>query len=1087
MDRASLVMPVSLPLQLRGRGVTAVLGPTNTGKTHYAIERMLAHPSGIIGLPLRLLAREVYGRVAERVGADQVALVTGEEKIKPPNPRFWVCTVEAMPRDVDASFVAIDEIQIAADLERGHVFTDRLLNRRGRDETLLLGAGTMRGIVQRLIPGANIVTRPRLSTLTYAGEKKITRQPPRTAIVAFSADEVYAIAELVRRQRGGAAVVLGALSPRTRNAQVALYQSGDVDVIVATDAIGMGLNLDVDHVAFAGTRKFDGFTFRNLNPAELAQIAGRAGRHMRDGTFGTTGRADPFESDLAQKIESHDFEPVKLLQWRNPDPEFGSLGELIETLARPAREEGLTRAPSGDDVAVLDTARRDPAVSDLLRSARDVRLLWEAAQLPDYRKVSLAAHAELCLEVFGFLARRGTIPPDWLDRRIRDADKPEGDLDTLSTRIAHMRTWSFIANRPDWLDDPEHWRERTRALEDRLSDALHERLTQRFVDRRTGVLMRRLREKAAMEASISDTGDVLVEGQHVGRLQGFQFTPDPSAEAVHGKALRQAASQALAGAIAARAEKVSEAGNDAFVLASNGGIRWMGEEIARLSPGDTELEPRARLLADESLTGQHRDWVQGRVDAWLRHHVGTLLKPLFDLRAGAGLEGIARGIAFQLVEALGVLERSRVAEEVKGLDQPGRAALRTLGVRFGAYHLFVPATMKPKPRELAAQLWALKHGGLSPDALREVPQLAGAGRTSIPVDAALPKALYRVVGYRVLGPRAVRVDILERLADIIRPLIAYRPGVTPGAPPKGAAEGDGFVATVEMTSLVGCAGEDFAAILKALGYRVETRPLADHEATLAAAQAAAEAAEAAKTAAAVAAAPASDATAADQATEPAAETPPEAETVADAPEPAVADATPVETVLAEPVTAEPAAVDPAPTEAAAVDTVPAEAPAAEAAVPAPPATIDIWRPARFERRERGAPRGREERRGPRRDRPAAAAGAPAADGSDAPRRDRPPRPEGAPGGERRPGRPDRGERRDEARKDRRPDRPPGDRPQGDRPPRRDDRGPRRDERPRGGEREARVFTSAAPKAAGPDLDNPFAKLLALKEQMEKKS
>src|SRR5690242_14006481 len=393
----------------RGAGVTAVLGPTNTGKTHLAIERMLAHSSGMIGLPLRLLAREVYNKVVERAGADNVALITGEEKIKPPNPRFWVSTVEAMPRDIDVAFLAIDEVQLGADLDRGHVFTDRILNRRAREETLVLGAATMRPMVEKLLPGAHVVSRPRLSMLTYAGEKKLTRLPRRSAIVAFSADEVYAIAELIRRQRGGAAVVLGALSPRTRNAQVALYQSGDVDYLVATDAIGMGLNLDVDHVAFASDRKFDGYQFRKLTPAELGQIAGRAGRATRDGTFGTTGRCDPFEPELVQALESHVFEPVRMLQWRNSALDFASLGALQASLAMTPQEQGLTRAPVGEDILVLEHASRDEDVRAFAKGRDAVERLWDACQVPDYRKIAPATHAELVTTLYGFLDRKSVV------------------------------------------------------------------------------------------------------------------------------------------------------------------------------------------------------------------------------------------------------------------------------------------------------------------------------------------------------------------------------------------------------------------------------------------------------------------------------------------------------------------------------------------------------------------------------------------------------------------------------------------------------------------------------------------------------
>src|ERR1700694_3368532 len=453
----SFSSPTNRNTGARGAGVTAVLGPTNTGKTHLAIERMLGHSSGIIGLPLRLLAREVYNKVAERAGPDAVALVTGEEKIKPPNPRYWVSTVEAMPRDLDVAFLAIDEVQLGADLERGHVFTDRMLNRRGREETLVLGAQTVRPMIERLLPGAHVLTRPRLSRLEFAGEKKITRLPRRSAVVAFSAEEIYAIAELIRRQRGGAAVVMGALSPRTRNAQVALYQSGDVEYLVATDAIGMGLNLDVDHVAFASDRKFDGYQFRQLNPAELGQIAGRAGRAMRDGTFGTTGRCTPFAPDLVQALESHSFENVKILQWRNTDLDFASPGALAASLATVPTLQGLTRAPTAEDILILDHASRDDGVRALATTRAAVERLWEVCQVPDYRKLSPAAHSELVVSLYGFLVREGRIPDDWFAGQVAQADHTDGDIDTLSQRIAHIRTWTFAANRPDWLAHPAQW------------------------------------------------------------------------------------------------------------------------------------------------------------------------------------------------------------------------------------------------------------------------------------------------------------------------------------------------------------------------------------------------------------------------------------------------------------------------------------------------------------------------------------------------------------------------------------------------------------------------------------------------------
>ena len=829
-----------------GSGVTAVLGPTNTGKTHLAIERMLAHSSGVIGLPLRLLAREVYNKIVDRAGSESVALITGEEKIKPPRPRFWVSTVEAMPRDLDVSFLAVDEIQIAADLERGHVFTDRILNRRGRDETLLLGAATMRGMVERLLPAANIVTRPRLSQLEFAGDRKITRQQRRTAIVAFSADEVYAIAELIRRQHGGAAVVLGSLCPRTRNAQVEMFQNGDVDYLVATDAIGMGLNLDVDHVAFASDRKYDGYQFRRLIPSEFAQIAGRAGRATRNGTFGTTGRCAPFEPELVNALQNHTFESVRMLQWRNSKLDFSSLGALQVSLALSPNHEVLTRAPIAEDLRVLDHVARDADIREMAEGADAVERLWEACQIPDYRRIAPAAHAELVTSLFRFLMQKGRIPDAWFAAQVDQADRVDGDIDTLSGRIAQIRTWTFVANRPDWLADPEHWQGIAREVENKLSDALHERLTERFVDRRTSVLMRRLRENAMLNTEIGKTGEVIVEGHVIGRLDGFTFAPDAAEAGSEAKALQATAQKALAGEIDARAEKLAAAPDDQFVLTSEGTIRWTGDAVGRLTAADDALHPRVRIISDERLSGAPREAVQTRLDLWLKTHIEKLLGPLFEMSKAEDVTGIARGIAFQLVEAMGVLERAKIAAEMKDLDQPSRALLRKYGVRFGAYHIYVPALLKPAARALASLLWALKEANVDLSALSGAQHLASSGRTSFPIDKTLPRDAYRVLGYRQCGERAVRVDILERLADLIRPALSWRE-TSPGEKPAGAFDGRSFVVTQAMTSLTGSAGEDFASILRALGYRMERRPPLPPKPVVVEAAAAAEPAEPSET------------------------------------------------------------------------------------------------------------------------------------------------------------------------------------------------------------------------------------------------
>ena len=780
--------PHSTGLQ-RGRGVTAVLGPTNTGKTHLAIERMLAHDVGIIGLPLRLLAREVFDKIVARVGAAKVALITGEEKIKPPSPRFYVCTVEAMPLDLEADFVAVDEVQLAADAERGHVFTDRLFNARGLNETLLLGAATMRDAIREILPGANLVSRPRLSQLSYAGDKKITRLPRRSAIVGFSANDVYAIAELVRRQRGGAAVVLGALSPRTRNAQVALYQNGDVDFLVATDAIGMGLNLDLDHVAFAGIRKFDGQSHRNLTAAELGQIAGRAGRHMNDGTFGVTGQVQPFEPELIDRLENHSFDQVGVLQWRNRKLDFSSIERLKDSLRETPDHRRLARSRMVDDVIALENVSQDPAVRDMVGGPAAVALLWEMCQIPDYRKISAISHAELVATLYRFvMSDTGKIPADWFAAQVALTDRSDGDLDTLSNRLAQIRTWTFVSHHADWLDDPEHWQGRTRAIEDTLSDALHERLTQRFVDRRTSVLMRRLRDKEEIAAEIGADGKILVENHYVGRIDGFRFTPDASSDGIHGRATRHAAARVLVRELADRADALAAAPDAAIAISAKGRIVWSGSEIARIEKGETALKPRIALIADEHLAAADRERVLKRLEAWLDAELRGKLAPLIVLSEASDLSGLARGLAYQLTENLGVLRRETASAEIKALDQAARAQLRKYGARFGAFNVYIPALLKAAAADLVLMLWALHSGrehGFEEDALPARPQQ---GLTSVEAGN-VPEAYWRAAGFHVAGNRAVRIDMLERLSDLIRARIAYKSAEGGVAPPTGSHGG----------------------------------------------------------------------------------------------------------------------------------------------------------------------------------------------------------------------------------------------------------------------------------------------------------
>ena len=731
------------------------------------------------------------------------------------------------------------------------------------------------------------------------------------------------------------------------------------------------------HVAFADDRQVRRPPDPPADPLpSSAQIAGRAGRANRDGSFGTTGRCPPFETELAQALESHSFEPIRMLQWRNTALDFASLGALQASLAETPTESGLTRAPVAEDILVLEHAARDDEVRSMATTPAAVERLWEVCQVPDYRKISPATHAELVTTLYGFLMREGAIPTDWFARQIEQADKTDGDIDTLSNRIAHVRTWTFAANRLDWLADPEHWQGVTRAVEDKLSDALHERLTERFVDRRTSVLMRRLRENTGLETDISKTGEVVVEGHPIGRLDGFVFTPAASAAGSEARTLAGAAQKALAGEIDARAMKLGQASDDHFVLASDGAIRWLGQAVGKLVAAEEILKPRVRIIADEHLTGAPRDTVQARLDLWLKTHIEKVLAPLFQLSGAEDVTGMARGIAFQLIEALGVLERQKVAEDVKGLDQPARAGLRKYGVRFGAYHIYIPALLKPTPRALATQLYALKHASQDAKGFDTVEQLAKSGRTSIVADKEIDRTLYRVAGYRVCGERAVRADILERIADIIRPALAWRPG-SPGSKPPGALDGSGFVIVPAMTSLAGCAGEEFASILRALGYRMEQRPKPVEAPPPAVVAAPVADIALAFESAAAAEAPSDGAQPAETSAEAPAEASVEVDAVAHAeaaaPDPAASEAMPAveaPVVLADTVPVSESPVDgeqpvadvvsePAPDAAevevdgeAAAEAAPSDPAAAGESVPAEVQMIEVWRPGRPEGQRR---------------------------------------------------------------------------------------------------------------------------------------
>ncbi|WP_395647103.1 helicase-related protein [Terricaulis sp.] len=780
--------------------VKAVLGPTNTGKTHLAIERMLGHSSGMIGLPLRLLAREVYDRVVAAKGEAAAALITGEEKIAPEGARYFVCTVEAMPLEKRAEFLAIDEIQVARDLDRGHVFTDRILNARGFGETMLLGSDTMRPMIKRLLPDAEIVRRERLSTLSYAGHRKITKLPKRSAVVAFSAEEVYAIAELLRRHRGGAAVVMGALSPRTRNAQVELYQSGEVDFLVATDAIGMGLNMDVDHVAFASRRKFDGRQWRDLRADEIAQIAGRAGRFTRDGAFGETGECAPFDEDLIGRVENHDFESVDALQWRAAELNFDSVPALIAALETPPNRPGLLRVRGADDEMVLRHAAFDPEIEDQVRSPAHVRRLWEACQLPDFRKASPEEHARLATRIAGYILK-GRIPQEWakaeLDQ-LDQLDRAEGDLNVLQQRLAHVRTWTYAANRADWLDDAEGWRVRTREVEDKLSDALHAALTQRFIDRRTSALLKSLKREDALLAGISEEGEVTVEGHFVGRLEGLQFNPDPRALGLEGRAVRNAAWRALKPEVSRRLAAIAQTEDAGIALGRDGRIRIDNVTIARLAAGAPTLKPRVELIGGEGASEAERAVARERLQAWLGGLILADLRPLAALEKAwrdQALPSQARGLAWRLIESAGALDRA--GEPLDDISPEAWQALVHHGVRIGRHSIFMPALVRPRA---ARTLAILRHCALGEHGAVFLPR---PGALSVPLDRRRSWPECVAAGYRACGRVAVRLDQIEHLGDALAQSVEGGEGALQQA----------------MSRIVGRPIRDVPGILSALGYQ----------------------------------------------------------------------------------------------------------------------------------------------------------------------------------------------------------------------------------------------------------------------------
>ena len=774
--------------------VRAVLGPTNTGKTHLAMDRLLAHSSGIIGFPLRLLARENYDRMVAAKGEANVALITGEEKIVPTGARWFACTVEAMPLDRDAEFVAIDEIQLCADPDRGHVFTDRLLHARGLVETMVMGAETIRPLLERLVPGVTVETRPRLSQLTAAGHTKLSKLPPRSAVVAFSAGSVYAIAEAIRRRRGGCAVVMGRLSPRTRNAQVALYQAGEVDFLVATDAIGMGLNMDVNHVAFAGLSKYDGRRPRKLTAAEIAQIAGRAGRGMRDGTFGTTDDCPPLTDPIIEAVEQHRFDAIEQLAWRNAELDFTSPDALLASLLAPPPHAGLVRGNEASDVETLAALVADPDIRARAVGRKQTRLLWEACQIPDFRKLADDTHARLCARLYTHVSAEGRIPSALVESSLSALARPEGDIDTLMQRLSGVRVWAYIAARREWVDDASALGARAREVEDILSDALHERLTARFVDRRAATLLRKLEEDGDnLLSAVTRSGEVVVEGHGVGALRGFDFEP----EGIGGEDRRlvlRAARRALRDEMPRRVAALVAADDAAFAIDLDTQlVHWQGVPVARLRPGRGPLDPLVEPRSSEFLDGAERERIRARLARFVSDTIARDLAPFFAAERRVDQFPALRGLLHRLREHAGL-----VPGHTDTIDGPTRIHLKAVGVRAGRFALFMPALVKPRALATRALLLAI-HRGLP------TPSLPAAGLVSIPAppDPALVRT-FLSLGWIEAGPVLLRLDIAERIAAELAYATRRRPTALPAS----------------ILSRLSIRAEMLAPVLRALGLRL---------------------------------------------------------------------------------------------------------------------------------------------------------------------------------------------------------------------------------------------------------------------------
>ncbi len=788
-------------IEITKNKITAVLGPTNTGKTHLAIETMMSFDSGMIGFPLRLLAREVYEKVIKKTSLDKVALITGEEKIIPSNAKYYLCTVESMPIDKELDFVGVDEIQMCADHERGHIFTDRLLNIRGNKLTMFMGSNTIRNIISKLDDDIEFINRNRLSKLTYSGHKKISRINRKTAIIAFSAEEVYAIAELIRRQKGGAAIVMGSLSPKTRNAQVELYQSGDVDFLVATDAVGMGINMDLDHVYFSSLKKFDGKKLRRLNLSEIGQIAGRAGRYLNDGNFGVTGDCKQINSEEVDLLENHKFEDIQFLFWRNSDLNFNNPLTLLKSLDEKPSKGWLRKIHECEDEKALKFFLRDKNLENVKLNSEKLNLLWECCQIPDFVKKTYGNHYEVIANVFKYLSNeKGKIPENYMRLQLMKLDKIEGNVDSLSNRIANVRTWSYVSNKNNWVENQNYWIEKTKLLEDKLSDRLHEELTKTFIDKRASVLARGLKQDMEFSTKILENNEVMIDNQFIGRINGLKLELDLKKGALETdiKSLKKAARQTVAPELEKRIQTIID--TELIELKSDFKIYWKNFSIAKLTSGKDYLNPNIDLIVDDILEQNHRQKLIIFLEKWLKNKINTILKSLVDLRDLKDKNSSIKALAYQLYENNGVLKRYQVSEYLKKLGQDERKTLRDLGVKFGRYHVFLYRLIKPDAVSLRTLLWQnyhQKYFNLKPPTF---------GLNFLEDKKFKNKNFMLLCGFEQFNNFFVRIDILERL---FMQIISTN------------SETNKEIKMIpEMLNLLGCSKDNFKKLLKNMDYKI---------------------------------------------------------------------------------------------------------------------------------------------------------------------------------------------------------------------------------------------------------------------------